>query len=77
MQIHPKHMKIRPTYGLHDVYVFRDKAKMWFKIGMTVGKLDDRRKEVCRRVYNRRSYDKIVVHYSWQVQDFFAALYLE
>ena len=77
MNIHPKHISIRPTEGIHDVYIFRDKESSFFKIGMTVGHLEDRRKAVCRYVYNRRSYDKIVTHSSWQVQDFFATLFLE
>jgi hypothetical protein len=77
MKIHPEYMPIHPTYGLHDVYIFHDKEKMWFKIGMTVGKLEDRRRAVCRHEYGRQSNDKIVTHYSWQVQDFFTALYLE
>jgi hypothetical protein len=70
-------MQIHPKPGLHDVYIARDKVKMWFKIGMTGNDLENRRKAICRHEYDRRSYDKIDILDSWQFQDFFAALYLE
>ena len=71
--------KQKPTWrpGLHDVYIAHDMQKDWFKIGMTGKDLEYYRKQLCHRVYGRRSHDKIELCCSWLFEDFWAAWYIE
>jgi hypothetical protein len=71
--------KQKPTWrpGLHDVYVARDKQTGWFKIGITGKDLEYYRKQLCQKIYGRRSQDKIEISCSWLFEDFWAAWYIE
>ena len=72
-----KAITIHPISGPHHVYIFYDKTKQRFKIGMTSYDLEYYRKRLCYKQYRRRSHDKIKTVYSWLVGDFFAAFFLE
>lgn len=71
--------KQKPTWrpGWHYVYIARDKPNGWFKIGMTGKILEAYRKQLCHRVYGRRSYAKIEMCCSWLFADYWAAWYIE
>jgi hypothetical protein len=71
--------KQKPTWkpGPHNAYIARDKQNAWFKIGMTGQNLKSYRKQLCQRVYGRRSLDKIEICCSWRFEDFWAAWYIE
>lgn len=70
-------VRIFPTFGSHNVYIFEDKKKSRFKIGLTSYELDKYRKSVCYKEFGPRSQNRLSVIYFWNVGDFFAAFFLE